>query len=294
MERILITGASGFLGSALVDRLSANNAVYLGVTHEMCDITDKQRFFRLCQDFNPTVLYHLAGHTGMAQSVEDPEGFFRANVDTTISVLEACRKLRNIRLVYASSFAVYGSCGKPALETDQLQAPENPYAASKQTAEIYVEMYSRMYGFPAVSLRIFSSFGPRQKKYTAIYTFIDAIYRGTPLVLFDNGTAKRDYMYVENAVDGMLLAMQHNKGHDVFNLGQNLNLSLSEIVQIMEKLIGKKANVTYQRSPPGVMGTMSADISKIRNYWGFMPSVNFEQGLKQTFTWYNNEIHGGE
>jgi len=122
---------------------------------------------------------------------------------------------------------------------------------------------------------------------------MDAIYREVPLVLFDNGKAKRDYMFVENCVDGMLLAMQHKNGYDVFNLGQNLNLSLSEIVQIMEKLIGKKAIITYQQTPPGVMGTMTADISKIRNNWGFIPSVSFEQGLKQTYAWYNNELHGG-
>ncbi len=294
MEKILVTGACGFLGSAIVKRLRETRIDCYAVNHADLDVSSREELYDLCCAFKPTVIYHCAGKTGMGQSVYDPDYFFRANVDTTLSVLETCRRLGNVRLIYTSSFAVYGSSESPSNESDALPPPENPYAASKQAAEIYVEMYSRLYGFPATTLRVFSSFGPGQKEYTAIYTFMDAIYRGVPVILFDNGTAKRDYMYIDNAVDGMLLALHHHTGYDVYNLGQNLGMTLKEIVACMEEIVGKKAIIEFRKSPPGVMGTMTADISKIYAQWGYVPQIDFKEGLRRVFAWYIDKNTKGE
>jgi UDP-glucuronate 4-epimerase len=286
MENVLVTGSSGFLGSAVSKRLSQTGYNVFGVDKDVVDVRNRNTFLSACLNFKPSVIFHLAGLTGMPQSVLAPDDYFSANVDTTISVLEACRKIGGIRIVYASSSAVYGSHVLPALETDQISLPENPYAATKQISENLISMYSKLYGFPSVVLRVFSAFGPGQKEYTALYKFVDAIVHETPLILFDNGLAKRDYIYVDNCVDGMILALNHREGYDVFNLAQGENLSLIDIVKLLESIIGKTAQIKFKVSPLGVISSLPADINKIRERCGYEPAISFRAGLERLVRWY--------
>jgi UDP-glucuronate 4-epimerase len=286
MENVLVTGPNGFLGSAISKRLSQSGYAVCGVDKDVVDIRNRNAFLSACMSFKPSVIFHLAGLTGMPQSVLAPDDYFSANVETTISVLEACRKISGMRIVYASSSAVYGSHELSALETALLSPPENPYAATKQISENLIQMYSKLYGFPSVVLRVFSAFGPGQKEYTALYKFVDAIVHETPLILFDNGLTKRDYIYVDNCIDGMMLALNHRQGYDVFNLAQGENLSLIDIVKLLESIIGKTAKIKFEVSPPGVINSLPADINKIRQMWGYDPAISFRSGLEKLVQWY--------
>jgi len=257
-----------------------------GVDIDVVDVCNQSLFLSVCMDFKPKVIFHLAGLTGMPQSVLAPADYFSANVDTTISVLEACRKISGMRIVYASSSAVYGEHKLPSREPDKLPPPENPYAATKQTSENLIHMYSKLYGFPAVALRVFSTFGPRQKEYTALFKFVDSIVQEKPLILFDDGLAKRDYVYVDNCVDGMMLALNHREGYDVFNLAQGENSSLIDIVKLLESIIGKTANIQFEISPRGALSSMPASVDKIREKWGYDPAISFKVGLEKLVQWY--------
>lgn len=286
MERVLVTGSSGFLGSALCGKLMQTDNVVYEVDKHVVDVRDRNAFLSLCLDFKPDVIFHLAGLTGMPQSVLVPDEYFSANLDTTTSVLEACRKINNVRVVYISSCAVYGSSEQPAREDDSLPPPANPYAATKQISEILMRMYSKLYGFPAVVLRVFSAFGPGQKKYTALYKFVDSIVQESPLILFNNGLARRDYLYVDNCVEGIMLAMKHRKDFDLFNLAQGDNSTLIDVVRLLESILGKTAEIKYEVSPPGVINSLPADISKIHRQWGYKPMVTFRAGLEKLVEWY--------
>ena len=286
MERVLVTGSSGFLGSALCRRLLQTDNMVYEVDRHVVDVCDRNAFLSLCLDFKPDVIFHLAGLTGMPQSVLAPDEYFSANLDTTISVLEACRKINDVRVVYISSCAVYGSSEQPAREDDSLPPPANPYAATKQICETLMRMYSKLYGFPTVVLRVFSVFGPGQKKYTALYKFVDSIIRGEPLILFNNGMARRDYLYVDNCVEGIMLAMNHRKGFDLLNLAQGESMRLINIVKLLESILGKTAEIKYGVSPLGVLNSLSADISKIRRRWGYKPMVTLRAGLEKLVEWY--------
>jgi UDP-glucuronate 4-epimerase len=286
MENVLVTGSKGFLGSAVSKRLIQIGYNVCGVDKDILDVRDRNAFLSVCLNFKPSVIFHLAGLTGMPQSVLAPDDYFSANVDTTISVLEACRKISGMRIVYASSSAVYGAHELPARETAHMSPPENPYAATKQISENLIRMYSKLYGFPSVVLRVFSAFGPGQKEYTALYKFVDAIVHETPLILFDNGLMKRNYVYVDNCIDGMILALNHRQGYDVFNLAQGENLSLIDIVKLLESIIGKTAKIKFEVSPPGVINSLPADINKIRKLWGYDPAISFRDGLGKLVQWY--------
>jgi UDP-glucuronate 4-epimerase len=319
----LVTGGAGFIGShvceallkAGYDVLSVDNfndfydpafkrenirdirktaqAQYAVFESAQCDIRDADALARLFQEYSPAIVLHLAACAGVRPSIAEPLLYASVNITGTINVLECVKKLGIKSFIFASSSSVYGNNEKaPFSETDFVDNPISPYAATKKAGELLCYTYSHLYDIKTACLRFFTVYGPRQRPDLAIYMFTRLIDDGIPIPFFGNGSTLRDYTYIEDIVDGVLKAvnwtMSDTTGYDIFNLGESQTVSLSHMVCVIEEMLGKKA--VLQRLPlqPGDMRKTFADIAHAKAVLGYAPRVTFEDGITRFIQWYKD------
>jgi UDP-glucuronate 4-epimerase len=315
---ILVTGGAGFIGSHLVDRLLAegHRVVCLDNFDDFYDpalkrrnLTDarKDSKFRLVEgdlrdegilkkileEEKVDRVAHIAARAGVRPSIEQPLLYADVNIRGTLSLLEACRKYRIRRLVFASSSSVYGNNPKvPFTEEDRVDNPISPYAATKKAAELICHTYHSLYGMDIACLRYFTVYGPRQRPEMAIHQFSRLIHRGKKVSLFGDGSSRRDYTYIHDAIDGTMGALFRDHGYEIYNIGESQTTSLSELVQLIEEQMGKRAEVEYLPAQPGDVERTYADIRKARERLGYQPKINMREGISRFVRWYleeNNE-----
>ena len=247
-------------------------------------------FARRCVEGMDYVI-HQAAIPSVPRSVDKPLESHRANVDGMLHMLIASRDAGVKRLVFAGSSSVYGDTDVlPKTETMPTN-PLSPYALQKLMAEMYGQMFTRLYGFETVTTRYFNVFGPRQdpgSPYSGVISlFIKALVEGTRPVIYGDGEQTRDFTFVANVVDGVLRACDtpHASG-EVFNVATGGRISLNKLLQTMNRILGTDIQPIYEPGRVGDVRDSQADITKARTLLGYEPSVSFEDGLRRTLDWY--------
>ncbi|MXV17479.1 GDP-mannose 4,6-dehydratase [Hufsiella ginkgonis] len=310
--KILVTGGAGFIGSSLVDVLieqdhqvviydnfdpfyaretklnNLRNAIgSSGAILVEGDIRDKKLLTATLEDNNIELVIHLAAKAGVRPSIKHPVEYFDVNVNGTVSVLESMRNAGVTRLVNASSSSVYGNNRKvPFAETDPVDNPISPYAASKRAAELSCSVYSHLYGFDITSLRFFTVYGPRQRPDLAISKFTSLIQQEDPIPFYGDGTTARDYTYITDIVNGIIAAVHHLNGYQLYNLGGRHTTTLKELVDHLAALLDKQAVLNPLPPQQGDVEKTWADTSKALVKIGYRPQVGIVDGLKRFIEWY--------
>jgi UDP-glucuronate 4-epimerase len=230
---------------------------------------------------------------GVRPSLLDPLHYEDVNMRGTMTLLEEARARRGLRFVFASSSSVYGARDKvPFSEADDIPHPVSPYAATKRAGELMCYTYHHLFGVPIACLRFFTVYGPRQRPEMAIAKFTRSILDGEPIPFFGDGSTRRDYTYVDDIVDGVVAALDHCSGYEIYNLGESATTSLSELVDALAKAIGKPAILDRQPNQPGDVPLTCADVSKARARLGYEPRTPVAVGLARYVAWYRQQLAG--
>jgi UDP-glucuronate 4-epimerase len=319
-ERVLVTGAAGFIGSHVVDALLAAGHTVTGVDNfdPFYARAVKERnlagarghaAFRfieadLARDAVPVdgadVVAHLAAKAGVRPSLEDPAAYVTANVLATARVLEACRRAGVRRVIYASSSSVYGvTTPAPFAEAAPATEPISPYAATKRAGELVAHTHAHLYGLRVACLRFFTVYGPRQRPDLAIHRMVGLMRRGEPVRMFGDGSATRDYTYISDAVDGVLGALRWTAapggtpGARAFNVGGGAQVRLDRLIAVIASALGRTPRIERHPDQPGDVPLTSADLRRSERELGYRPTVGIEDGIRAFVRWYE-EIHGPE
>lgn len=232
---------------------------------------------------------HLAARAGVRPSLEQPALYQRANVEGTVHLLEAARGRGIKKVTIASSSSVYGVNSKvPFAEDDPIFSPISPYAASKLACEALGHVYHHVYGMDIVMLRFFTVYGPRQRPDLAIHKFTRLISNDKPIPVYGDGSMARDYTYISDVVNGVMAVTQKEFGYQIFNLGESQPIKLSYLIELLEKVIGKKAIINRLPDQPGDVPITFANIGKSRSLLGYSPSVKIENGIQLFVEWFNS------
>lgn len=315
-KKILVTGAAGFIGSNLVDSLLSDEFQVYGIDNfdpfyerrikELniaealkCpgyqfaegDIRDEGFMSRCLVDFLPDVIIHLAAKAGVRPSLANPGIYFDVNIMGTLNILEMMRKHGVNKLIFASSSSVYGNNKKvPFAESDNVDFPISPYAASKKAGELLCHTYHHLYGTDVFCLRFFTVYGPRQRPDLAIHKFTKAALNDDIIYLYGDGSSSRDYTHIQDIIKGINGAIEKVRGFEIFNLGDAKPVSLSDLVKLIEKYSGKKLNTKNLPLQEGDVLATFADISKARKVLDYLPQIDIESGIKTYFDWIKTRI----
>ena len=309
---ILVTGGAGFIGSHLSERLlrEGHRVIVIDNFDDFYDPRRKRKNLEPLIQNSRLRLYegdlrddafvnkvfkaegieivaHLAARAGVRPSIQYPALYTEVNIRGTLNLLEACRHHQVSRMVFASSSSVYGNNPKvPFAETDNVDNPISPYAATKKAGELICYTYHHLYGLDIACLRYFTVYGPRQRPEMAIHQFTRLIHQGKQISLFGDGSSRRDYTYVEDAVEGTVKALSRENGYEIFNIGESQTTTLAELVQMIEERVGKKAVIEYLPAQPGDVERTFADIHRAKEKLGYLPQTDMRTGIKKFVEWY--------
>jgi len=312
-QPVLVTGAAGFIGSHLSERLVSAGHPVIGLDNfddftppalkkknlsnlrgegnfqlVEGDIRDSELLKELFRKQDFKAVFHLAARAGVRASLEQPVLYQDINVRGTLNLLEACRTSRIEKFIYTSSSSVYGNnSASPFREDTNVNSPISPYAASKAAAELFCRAYHNLYKLPVVILRLFTVYGPRQRPDLAIHRFTRQILNGQEVTILGDGNSIRDYTYVEDVVDGYLAALRYQgDGFHIFNIGGGHPVGILALIQSIERSLHKSAFIRYTEPVPGDMKTTVADISKANSRLGYQPRIGIEEGISRFVKWY--------
>lgn len=320
--KILVTGAAGFIGMHLAERLLVlgHEVIGLDSVNDYYDINlkyarlkilgkhDKYRFlkgnmadkmlvFQLFESEKFDVVINLAAQAGVRYSITNPDVYIESNIIGFFNILEACRHYPVRHLIYASSSSVYGNQKKTPFSTDDdVSKPISLYAATKKSDELMAFTYSHLYGIPTTGLRFFTVYGPYGRPDMAYYSFTNKMVRGEPITIFNNGDMKRDFTYIDDIVQGILNLLDcPPKGADpavVYNIGNNKPENLLHFVETLENclmaesIIDHPAEKIFAPMQPGDVYQTYADVIPLVNNFGFKPDTTIEEGLSRFVHWY--------
>jgi UDP-glucuronate 4-epimerase len=232
---------------------------------------------------------NLAAQAGVRYSIENPYAYMDANLVGFLNIIELCRHNNVEGLIYASSSSVYGGNTKiPFAVEDRVDNPISLYAASKKSNELIANSYSHLYGLHTTGLRYFTVYGPWGRPDMAMFIFTRKILAGEPLPVFNNGDMKRDFTYIDDIIAGTRSAIDKNYKCEVFNLGNQKSEQLMDMIALLEKDLGKNANIDFQTMQLGDVKESFADINKSIEKLNFKPTINIEVGISKFIDWYNN------
>lgn len=311
MAKILITGGAGFIGSNLAKKLikrgdkvvlidNFNNyydpklkrdriKIFLkGCKFKLYkgDIRDQKLLAKIFKKEKPDKIVHLAAMAGVRNSLINPFLYEDVNVRGTINLLELATKHKIKNFVFASSSSVYGNNKKtPFSESDSVDTPISPYAATKKACELISHVYSHIYGLPVTALRYFTVYGPWGRPDMALFLFTDAIMKNKPIKVFNYGKMTRNFTYVDDIVSGTIKVLDRPAKYEVINIGGDKEDTLLKFIETIEKNVGKKAKKKLMPIQPGDVPSTVADIRKLRKL-GWKPTTRIEKGIKNFVEWY--------
>lgn len=320
---VLVTGAAGFIGSHVAERLLARGDRVVGIdnfdpfysvarkeanvravadaaqrgegagafTFARLDLTDGAALRELMTAHGVTGVIHLAAKAGVRPSLQDPAGYMHANVTGTAVVLEAARAAVCTRVVVASSSSVYGNAATvPFAESADVNQPISPYAASKRACEVLGWTHWHLTKMPTALLRFFTVYGPRQRPDLAIGLFMKKIAAGETLQVYGQGTS-RDYTYIDDIVTGVVSAYDRidQHGYRVWNLGGNKPVDLDEMIATIGRVVGREPKLERRPMQPGDVERTWADLARSRTELGYAPTTDFAAGVRRQWEWWQRE-----
>ncbi|MBD8679982.1 NAD-dependent epimerase/dehydratase family protein [Sphingomonas sp. CFBP 13720] len=315
---VLVTGVAGFIGHATAHRLLARGEQVIGIdivndyydpalkaarlatfdglpdfTFHRMDVADVAAVAALVRDNGIRRVVHLAAQAGVRYSIENPFAYERSNLAGHLSILEACRAIDGFEhLVYASSSSVYGDKpmgGAGFVESEPAVSPVSLYAATKRACELMSESYAKLYRYPQTGLRFFTVYGPWGRPDMAYFSFTQKIIAGQPIEVFGEGRMARDFTYIDDIVDGIVGALDHPPepgDHRVLNIGDSHPVGLMEMIETLERSIGREAVKVMRPMQPGDVTATYADVSKLHALTGYRPKVMLAEGLARFAEWY--------
>lgn len=322
--RVVLTGAAGFIGSHLAERLLSRGDEVIGFDNfdsayarqikqenlEIVaragarfsfvegDVRDEAAFDRCFAREAPDVVFHLAALAGVRPSMLDAGRYVDVNLTGTQRVLDLCVRRDVKRFVFASSSSVYGHGSRlPFREADPCLEPLSPYAATKRAGELLCFTAHHLSGLSVTNLRFFTVYGPRQRPDLAIYKFTKKLLAGEPLPLFGDGESSRDYTWVGDIVEGCVAALDQLAATDLasprfrtYNLGGTQATSLARMVALLEGAVGRQAHIERLPAQPGDMARTLADVSLAARELGYAPRVSIEEGIDRFVRWFRDAI----
>lgn len=313
MAHYLVTGAAGFIGSRTSQMLIEQGHSVVGIDNINDAYDPRMKEYRLKKlQTLPGFKFHkrdisersvidlfkdekfdgvinLAARAGVRYSVENPWAFLESNVNGTLNMLEVCRQFGCKKFILASTSSIYGENPPyPTPETASSSEPMQPYAASKKGAEALAHSYHHLYDIDVTILRFFTVYGPAGRPDLAMFRFVQWILEGQPVRINGDGNQSRGFTYIDDIARGTIAALKP-LGYEIINLGGHEVITINQLVEMVEELTGKSANVQY--GPPNLadMFTNQADVSKARRLLGWEPQVNLRDGLSNLIKWYNEE-----
>lgn len=311
--KILITGAAGFVGSHLCDALVKEHEV-VGLDN-FCDFYDikikRNNIKDLAQFDNFQIIkadirskddledifshhkfdlvIHLAAMAGVRPSIENPVLYTEVNINGTVNLLEQCNKHNIKKFIFASSSSVYGNNKKvPFSESDPVDNPISPYAATKKSGELICHTYHHLEDISMAVLRFFTVYGPRQRPDLAIHKFANKLIKNETIPVFGDGSTQRDYTFIDDIIDGILKSIEfvgNGCNYEIFNLGESQTISLSKMIKTIENSLGIKAKKEFLPLQPGDVDQTFADISKAKELLGYNPKTKFKTGVDKFVEW---------
>jgi len=327
---VLITGSAGFLGSALAELLLSRGDQVVGIdnhndyynvalkeerlkrivkhpnyVHARMDIENTQEMNLLFAKFNFDRIVHFAAQAGVRYSIEEPLRYINSNIVGFINILEGCRNHNIQHLVYASSSSVYGAnTSLPFSTDDNADHPLSLYAATKKSNELFAHSYSHLFGIPTTGLRFFTVYGPWSRPDMAMIKFAKAIQAGESIKVFNNGLHRRDFTYISDAIDAVVLALDNiakpnsnwnskfpstsssNAPWRIYNVGSNKPVKLIEMINALEFSLNRKALIDLFPLQPGDVTDTHADITELTNDMGYQPKTSFSEGVQEFVNWF--------
>jgi UDP-glucuronate 4-epimerase len=316
---ILITGAAGFIGSTLTDKLLAQGRRVVGLDN-FCDfyaedlkrrnlsaamaserfelieadIRDRDAVLEAFARTRPAAVIHLAAMAGVRPSIEKPAYYTAVNLDGTVNLLDAAVAAGAEKLLFTSSSSVYGNNPKvPFSEEDRVDHPISPYAATKKAGELLCHAYHHIHGLPVFCLRLFTVFGPRQRPDLAIGKFLQLARDGKPIPMFGDGSTSRDYTFVDDIVAGYCAALDRCGApalpkYRVFNIGGNHPVSLREMIDAIGTVTGKRLVIDRKPMQAGDVERTFADLTRSKAELGYEPRTSLATGIARQWDWLNN------
>jgi UDP-glucuronate 4-epimerase len=311
--KVLVTGAAGFIGMHVAERLLADGCEVVGVdsldayydpvlkaarlarlqampgfAFERLDVADGPAMAALFESGGFDRVVHLAAQAGVRHSLKNPHAYAQSNLLGFVNVLEGCRHAGVGHLVYASSSSVYGGNVKmPFSEDDRVDHPVSLYAATKKANELMAHSYSHLFGLPTTGLRFFTVYGPWGRPDMAAFLFVDAILAGRPIDVFNHGDMRRDFTYVDDIVEGVVRVLGHVPSpYRVLNIGNSDPVALGDFIAAIENALGAKAHRLLLPMQPGDVPATFADVSALTALIGFRPGTDVREGVLRFVEWY--------
>jgi len=327
---IFVTGAAGFIGFHVAKRLLERGEEVAGIDNlndyydpalkharleqlrqferfvfVRADISDATAIAALFERYKPSRVVHLAAQAGVRYSLTNPHAYTESNVTGFLNMIEGCRHHGVEHLVYASSSSVYGANTKqPFSEHDNVDHPVSLYAATKKANELMAHTYAHLFGVASTGLRFFTVYGPWGRPDMALFRFTKGILAGEPIPVFNEGRMIRDFTYIDDIVEGVVLVLDQRAAADpkwtgaapdparsyapyrIFNIGNNKPVLLLDYIAALERCLGRKAELDLLPMQPGDVLSTRADVSELEEAVGFRPSTTIDEGIAQFVKWY--------
>jgi UDP-glucuronate 4-epimerase len=324
MSKILVTGAAGFIGFHLSQRLLAQGNQVVGIDNlndyydvglkrdrlaqlnknpnfrfHYLDIADRAATERLFTSEHFDRVAHLAAQAGVRYSIANPHAYVDSNLVGFVNILEGCRHSNVQHLVFASSSSVYGANTKfPFSIHDNVDHPISLYAATKKANELMAHTYSHLYKLPTTGLRFFTVYGPWGRPDMALFLFTKAILSGQPIDIFNYGRMRRDFTYIDDVVEGVIRVLDTSPSfcdsgmskapYRIYNIGNNQPIELIHLIEALESCLGIRAQKNFLPMQPGDVLLTYADVDDLVREVGFKPSTSIETGIAKFVSWYRN------
>ncbi|HAO93592.1 MAG: epimerase [Deltaproteobacteria bacterium GWC2_56_8] len=310
--KIIVTGGAGFIGSHLVGELikkgesvvvidDFNDFYDPGLKRDNVAMYDREPRFKLREmdirdragveaifrEESPDAVCHLAARAGVRPSINDPFLYEEVNCLGTLNLLDAARAVNVRNFVFASSSSVYGINSKvPFSEEDPITCPISPYASTKRAGELMSYTYSHLYGLNVTCLRFFTVYGERGRPDMAVAKFTKAVREGREIEVYGDGSARRDFTYVGDILDGVMRSIYTPSRYEIVNIGGANMIDVNGLISLIEKNLGKKAVVKYSETAPGDVPITYADVTKAKRLLGFAPKVRIDEGVARYVRWF--------